>query len=42
MPAWTWWVVVGSGVLLVSVLAALVVARFIGFGESTPTDREVQ
>lgn len=40
MTVWAWWVTAGSGVLLVSVLAALGFAQFIGFADTTPDDPE--
>lgn len=38
MSALAWWVTAGSGALLVSVLAALGMAQFIGFADTTPDD----
>lgn len=40
MSALAWWVTAGSGALLMSVLAALAIAQFIGFADTTPDDPE--
>lgn len=40
MSALAWWVTAGSGALLVSVIAALGIAQFIGFADTTPSDDE--